>query len=131
VERRAPARAERGAELRQVLVERDDALPLHVAAPLRPHLVLEEAAGGAQADQLADRPLDVERVAVTRVDVDHDGDVDRGADPTGGVEHLALREEAEVRACETGRRERVARDEHGAEAGTDREERAQRVVDAR
>ena len=52
VKRRALARAKRGAQLGQVLVERDDPLALHVAAALRPLLVFQEAAGGAEAQQL-------------------------------------------------------------------------------
>jgi hypothetical protein len=44
-----------------------------VAAALRPHLVLEEAAGGPPPDELRDRALDVEGVAVAGVDVDTTG----------------------------------------------------------
>jgi hypothetical protein len=121
---------ERRRELLEVLIERDDLLALHVAAALRPHLILEEAAGGARLDELADRALDVLGAAVAGVGVDDHGIPTGRADAAGRVEDLRLRQQPDVRACETRGRQRVARDEERAEARALREHRAEGVVDA-
>jgi hypothetical protein len=125
-----PARRARRHELREILLERHDTLAFHVAAPFRPHLVFEEAARRTDADELAHRPLDVERVPVPGVDVDQHGQVDRGDDARGGVEHLGLREQPEIGLAEPRRREAVARDQHGPEARLGRELCGQGIVDA-
>src|SRR5437773_2693019 len=130
VEERAPPEVEGGAELRQVLLELDDALPCHVTAALRPHLVLQEGAGGADADELVDRPLDVERVPVAGVDVDDERALDGGDDSPGGVRHLRLRQEPEIGLAEPRRREAVAGEEDRREAGELREQGTQRIVHA-
>src|SRR3954454_442987 len=63
----AAARLDRRADLLHVVVAADDPLAPHVAAPLGPGLVLQEAAGGAGGDQLGDGSVDVQRVAVAGV----------------------------------------------------------------
>jgi hypothetical protein len=119
---------QRRRELLEILLERHDLLPLHVPAALRPHLILEEAARGARLHELADGALDVGRVAVAGVRVDHDGDVHRGAHAPGRVQHLGLRDEPDVGPPETRRGEGVAGEEHRVESGADRQDGAQRIV---
>jgi hypothetical protein len=130
IQKSGPAGRARGRELREVLFERDDALALHVAASLRPHLVLEEAARGAELHELAHGALDVERVAVAGVDVDQHRDVDGSDDVPGGVDHLGLRQQAEVGLAEPRGGQAVARDEDGAEPRLLGELRGERVPDA-
>src|SRR5262249_8514453 len=108
----------------------DDALARHVATALRPHLVLQEGAGRADADELVDRPLDVEGVAVARVDVDDQRPVDRADDAPGGLDHLGLGEEPQVGLGEAGGREAVAGEEDDRKAGEFRQHGAQCIIDA-
>jgi len=64
-----PAGRRRGADLLDVLFERDHSLPLEVAALLGPFLVLEDDARDALLHHLLDGPDHIQGIAVARIDV--------------------------------------------------------------
>src|SRR4051794_20820988 len=64
-------RLDRRPDLLHIVVATDPPLAPHVAAPLRPDLVLQEAAGGPGGDQLGDGAVDVQRIAVAGVVLPH------------------------------------------------------------
>ena len=126
----APAGLDRRADLVDVVVAGDHLLAAHVAALLRPDLVLQEAAGRAGGDQLVDGAVDVERIAVAGVGVDDDRDRDAHADPPGAVDHLGLGQQAHVGLADGGGGDRVAGDEGHREADALGDPRRERVEDA-
>ena len=65
-------------------------LAKHMAAPLRPLLVLEKASGRAGVDQLAHCPHNIQCAAVPRVGIDDDRYRHRTAAPSGTVDNLGL-----------------------------------------
>ena len=119
-----------GAELLDLLLGRDDALALEVAALLGPLLVLEDDAGDARAHALAHGADDVERVAVAGVHVGHERHVDGCDDGPHTVEHLGRGEQAVVGGAEGCGGEAEAGGEDGVEAGLLCEPRGERVVGA-
>ena len=123
---------DRGAQLGQPVLRGYDLLAGHVAAALRPHLVLEEEARRAGLLPELDGAGDVERVAVAGVGIDDHRRLGAGgAHPRRGRGHLGLREVPDVRQAEQRPRHAVARQEHGLEAGLGGQPRAQGVPDAR
>ena len=126
----ARAGFDRRADLLHVLLALDHPLAPHVAALLRPHLVFQEAAGRAGGDQLVDRAVDVQRIAVARVGVDDDRDLDAHADPPGPLDHLGLRQQAQVGLADRRGRHGIAGHEGHREAGLLGELGRERVVDA-
>ena len=125
------AHVDRGSQLGQPVLTRHDLLARHVPAPLRPHLVLEEDAGGAGVLVELDRADGVERVAVAGVAVDdHDAVRDGVADAPGGVRHLRLCQVAEVRYPEEARGRCEAGQEHVGVARLASQERGQAVEHA-
>jgi len=109
-----------GPQLGQPVLTRDDLLARHVAALLRPHLVLQEDAGSARLLVQLDRADGVERVPVAGVTVHHDlGVRHSAAHPAGDLGHLRLGEVPEVGEAEQGRRRAVPGEEQGVEAGGD------------
>ena len=114
-----------------VLLHRDHRLARHVAAPLRPHLVLEDHTCRSRPDALLDRPDDVEGVAIPGVHVRHDGNRHRVDDPPHPVHGLRLGEEAVVRQAQGRCRQAEARREAGVEACLLVQHRRQHVVGPR
>ena len=122
---------EHRSELGQPLVARYHLLAGHVPAPLRPHLVLEEQAGGAGGLPQLDGAHRVEGVAVAGVGVDDDHRLGhRRADAAGHLGHLDLREHAHVGAPEQRAGHGEAGEEHDLEAGACRQPRRQRIPHA-
>jgi len=114
-----------------VLLDRDHLLPPEVAALLRPDLVLEEHSGGTCVLEVAHGAQHVHGAPVAGVGVD---DHRRRADTrhvAGGVGHLGLGEEAEVRLAQVRGRHGVAGDEDDVEADAGGDPGRERVVDAR
>ena len=121
---RLPGR-DRGADLREHLVGRDDLLALHVPAPLGRHLVLDVQRRHAGLLVLLHGPHDVDRVAEAGVGVGDDGQRAGPCDAAGVVDHLRHRHEPDVGTAEhrrgrseprhVGRVEPRLLDEAGAE----------------
>ena len=121
---------DRGPDLLEPGLPVDDLLARHVAAPLRPHLVFEEAPGRPGVDERAHGADHVQGIAVAGVGVDEDGDVHRAADVAGPLDDLGLGEEAEIGLADERGGDGVAGDEGEREAGPLGDLRRQRVVDA-
>ena len=125
------ARVERGLDLGQHLLDRDDLLARQVAAAVRKHLVADEQAGDARRLERAHHLPHIVDAAEAGVGVDIDRDFDRGADArvvVGIVAHVGL--------AHVGLRQHAA--DRGIAAGHDRLEafglddaRRQRVIGAR
>ena len=105
-------------------------LPVHVAAALGRHLVLDVQRGDAGRRVLAHRAHDVERVAVAVVGVGDHRHADGLHEPPRVVGHLGEREQPDVGAPEQRRRRAEAGHVDGREAGALDEPRRQRVVGA-
>ena len=120
-----------GVELGDLLLGGDDALVLEVAALLRPLLVLEDDAGDARLDALADGADDVEGVAVAGVHIGDEGDVDGADDVAHALHRLGHGQEADVGGSEGGGGEAEACREERLEAGLLGEARGEGVVGAR
>ena len=102
-----------------------------MAAALGEILILELDGVGAGAFEQAHRTLDVERIAITGVGVDHEMSADPVADQADGIDHLAQADEADVGPAEPRIGDGRARDVHRLEAGLLGDQRGQRIVDAR
>jgi len=119
-------------DLPRVLVDCHEiaANPCVKAAPLREVVVLDADAGRARALELADRPHDVDRVAVAVVAVGDDGDADGVDDAADRLERLGEGQDVRVRHGLNGRDPEAARPD-GVEAGSLGELGRQRVMRAR
>ncbi len=105
---------DRGANLLHVLLAIDHALAAHVPALLGPHLVFEKAAGRPGGNQFVHRAEDVERIAVTGVGVDDDGNPHAHANASRPLDHFRLRQQAHVGLAQGRGGDRIAGDEgHG------------------
>ncbi len=118
------------ADLLHVLLPRHDPLAPHVPAPLGPDLILEEAAGRAGRDQLSDRAVDVQRIAVAGVGVDDDRDRHAHGDPPRPLDHLGLREQPQIGLADRRGGHRVAGDEAHGKAAALAKPGGKRVEDA-
>ena len=80
----------RRADFLQIVLARNHFLVAHVATPLRPHLVFQEAAGSPGIHQELDRAVHVQRIAVAGVGIDDYGDGYARADRACTLDHLGL-----------------------------------------
>ena len=125
------ARIDRGADLAAHLLRRDQRLAVEMAAALGEVLVLELDRGGAGALELADGAMDVQRVAVAGVGVDDQVRGHAVADQRQRLGHLGHGDEPDVRPAEPRVGDGGAGDVERLEAGLRRDQRGERVIDAR
>ena len=94
-------------------------------------LVLDLDRVGARALEQAHGALDIERIAVAGVGVDHEMRAHAVADQRDGLDHLVHADQADVGAAEPRIGDGRAGDIERLEAGLLRDQRGERVVDAR
>ena len=113
------------------LRRRNQRLVVEMAAALGKVLVLELDGIGAGALEQAHGALDIERVAVAGIGIDHEMRRHAVADQADGLDHLAHADQPDVGAAEPRIGDGRAGDVERLEAGLFGDQRGERVIDAR
>ena len=124
-------RVDRRLDLAHHLRRRNQHLVVEMAAALGEILVLELDGVGAGALEQAHRALDIERVAVAGVGIDHEMRRHAVADQADGLDHLAHADQPDIGAAQPRIGDGRAGDVERLEAGLFGDQRGERVIDAR